>query len=313
MSKINNKVLVIIIIVLAGIYLGKKFLGSSGERNFRDVLVSIDTALVDKIVIEPKAGGETITFSKVEAKWQVTQGGKSDEADAGTIGSMLTSMVDMKPKRLVAVSSDKWDKYEVNDSLGIKVKAYQNDDVLSDFVVGKFNFQPNSRSMSTYMRLSEDDQVYSVEGFLSSSYDQEFNSFRDKTFLNLVKENIENITYSYPGDSSFTLSKNADNWLAGNLVADSTLTAKYLQGLERLNKREFKDDFNPDNALSVYRMAIALSTGSTVDINCYADGEDYILHSSLNADAYFEKGSTDIFSKLFIAPDELVKKELVVE
>ena len=307
MSKINNKILLGILVVLLLVFLGKRFLGSSGERNFRATLVAIDTSQVTKIVIQPRAStGNNITFTKTGTSWEVARADIKDEADLNNVKNMLANMVNISPKRLVAKSEDKWTQYEVNDSLGTRVMAYAGDKVLTDFILGKFNFQQASRSMSNFVRLSDEEDVYSVEGFLSSSFNQEFNNFRDRTFVKVTKENITSVRFEYPGDSSFVLNLVASKWEIDGLQADSTAVESYLSGLRNLTKNEFADDFTPQGKVATYRLSIAGNHMQPITVSAFQEGEGHILNATLNEGAYFREGSLNIYDKLFVSKTSLL-------
>ena len=310
MNKINNKVLLGILLVLLLIFLGKRFLGSSDERNFKETLVAIDTSQVNKIVIQPRAsGGDNITFTKTGMDWEVASADIKDDADINNVKSMLANMVNMKPKRLVAKSEDKWTQYEVNDSLGTRVMAYAGEKLLTDFILGKFNFQQASRSMSNFVRLGDEEDVYSVEGFLSSSFSQEFNNFRDRTFVKTTKDNVMSIRFEYPADSSFVLSKMGTQWQIGELQADSAAVESYLSGLGNITKNEFADDFVPQGKVATYRLTVSGNNMQAFTVSAFLEGEEYILNSSLNEGAYFEEGSLKIFEKLFVGKAGLLPEE----
>lgn len=307
MNKINNKILLGILLVLLIIFIGKRFLGSSGERNFKETLVAVDTSRVNKIVISPRASnGEDITLTKTGTGWQVARATIKDEADINGVKSMLGNMVNMRPKRLVAKSEDKWAQYEVNDSLGTRVMAYAGDEMLTDFVLGKFNFQQASRSMSNFVRLSEDAEVYSVEGFLSSSFNQDFNNFRDRTFVKTTRENITSIRFTYPADSGFVLNDVASTWEVDGQTADSASVAGYLSGLRNITKTEFADDFSPQGKVAVYQLTISGNNMQPLTVSAYQEGEEYVLSSNLNEGAYFYQGSLQIFDKLFVSKTSLL-------
>ena len=309
MSKINNKILLGILLVLLFVFLGKRFLGNSGERNFRDTLVSIDTSEVNKIVIQPRASnGENINFTKTGTGWEVARASTKDEADINSVKNMLGNMTGMKPKRLVAKSEDKWSQYEVNDSLGTRVMAYAGDKLLADFILGKFNFQQASRSMSNFVRLTDEDEVYSVEGFLSSSFNQEFNNFRDRTFVKATKENITSIRFEYPADSGYVLNKVASQWQIEGQQADSAAVESYLSGLRNITKSEFADDFISQGKVASYQLTISGNNMQPFTVSAFQEGGKYVLHSTLNEGAYFNEGSLKIFEKLFIGKGGLLPK-----
>ncbi len=305
----RNTILLIVFAGLLAIFLGKKFLGSDGNRNFRDVLVSVDTASVTKIVLVSRANDhESVELSKTGLEWAVTDGNINDDADQNTVRGMLASLVKMPPKRLVAKSEDKWAQYEVNDSLGTQVKVYAGDELLADVMIGKFSFQQTNRSMSTFVRLSEDEEVYSVDGFLSSTFNQQFNSLRDKTFLKTEKSNLTSLRFNYPGDSSFVLAKAGDKWQVNNSPADSAAVEGYLNGIRTLNQREFADDFQREGKVVTYQLTVGGNNMNDIAVQGYMEGDDLILHSSLNENAFFKKGSLDVFDKVFVSPQKFEPK-----
>ena len=306
MNKINNKILLGILLLLLLIFIGKRFLGSSGERNFRETLVAVDTSQVNKIVIKPRASdGENITLSKTGTSWEVARAEIKDEADINSIKSMLGNMVNMKPKRLVAKSEEKWAQYEVSDSLGTRVMAYAGDKMLTDFMLGKFNFQQASRTMSNFVRLSEEEEVYTVEGFLSS-FNQDFNNLRDRTFVTTTRENITSIRFTYPADSGFVLDNVASRWEIAGQPADSAAVAGYLSGLRNITKSEFADNFSPQGKVAVYQLTISGNNMQSLTVSAYQEGEEYVLNSNLNEGAYFNQGSLQIFDKLFVSKTSLL-------
>lgn len=308
MSKINNKVLLIVFVVLAAAYFANKYLGNSGERNFRETLVEIDTADVNKITITPpKSKGPELTLSKTGTEWNVTNDSLNDEAEISMVRSMLATFTSLKPKRLVASSENKWKEYQVGDSLSTRVKAYSGDKVLADLVVGKFDFQQQSRTMSTFVRLADEKQVYSVDGFLSSTFSGDFNMLRDKTFLRFDKNNLTSIKFDYPADSSFSLSKLNGKWQVVNQPADSASVARYLNTASTFNLRDFADGYQPSGP-PLYKMTLDGDNMSTITLDCYAQGDDYVLHSSLNDNAWFKKGAINIFDRLIVPRSKFLPK-----
>ena len=298
----RNSILLIVFVLLLAIFLGKRFLGGDDSRNFREVLVEVDTAAVTKIVLYTKANDhEAVELIKTSATWDVKSGNISDEADKGSIGGMLSSLVKITPKRLVAKSGDKWAQYEVNDSLGTQVKVYNGDKLLADVIIGKFNFQQATRSMSTFVRLGDDKDVYSVDGFLSSTFNQPFNGFRDKTFLETNKTDLASLKFDYPGDSSFVLSKIGEKWQVNEtMTADSASVESFLNGLRSIRQRDFVDGFVSTGKSALYQLTVDGNNMSPIVVQGFQEGEGLVLHSSLNENAFFEEGGLNAFEKLFV-------------
>ncbi len=303
----RNKILLLIFGVLLIVFLWKQFFSEGESRNFKEILVELDTARVTKIQLLTKANsGVAVDLVRTGDQWEVSNGTVKDDADQNSITGMLSSLVSLKPKRLVAKSEKKWSQYEVNDSLGTKVKVYAGEQELADLVVGKFNFQQNTRSMSTFVRLSDDEDVYSVEGFLSSTFNQEFSNLRDKTFLKTNKPDLTNLKFEYPGDSSFVLSKMGEQWSVDGLEADSLAVQTYLNGIQNITQRQFDDTFGVDGKVATYRLTVDGNNMNTIIIDGYGNADDLILHSSLNENAYFEKGNLQVFEQLFVSRTNLI-------
>jgi len=59
-----------------------------------------------------------------------------------------------------------------------------------------------------------------------------------------VKNDITDIRFIYPADSSYTLSRKDSIWYAGTGKADSSGIAEYLNSLALMNGQEIKDGLN---------------------------------------------------------------------
>lgn len=297
----KNKLLLLVFGGLLLIYLGNKFLGSDNDRNFKNVLVELDTANVTKMVIKARANSHReVTIIKEEKGWMVKDGDKHDNADKNSVRNMLSSIKKLEPQRLVATSEEKWGQYEVNDSLGTQVMAYNGDTKLADVVIGKFSFNQQARTAATFVRMTGEENVYTVDGFLASTFNQEFNSFRNKTFIETTPENLTALKFDYAGDSSFVLNKVKDKWQVNGMEADSAAVVKYLNGLRRVSQREFADDFTPSGE-ALYTLTIEGNNMNTITVKGYMRDDEIILNSSLNPHAYFNKGSLNVFEKLFVS------------
>ncbi|MEM6524853.1 MAG: DUF4340 domain-containing protein [Bacteroidota bacterium] len=297
----RNKILLGVFGLLLIVFIWKQFFSSSESRNFREVLVELDTAQVTKINLVLKSSEKTLELKRTGSGWDATNGVINDEADANVVQGMLSSLASIKPKRLVAKSKDKWTQYEVGDSLGTKVQAYYGDNLITEFVVGKFNFQQTTRSMSTFVRLADEEDVYSVDGFLSSTFGQQFSNLRDKTFLNIDIENITSVKFNYSADSSFIMIKTGETWSVNDTPADSLSVQTFLNSVQNLTMREFDDSFNESDQLASYQVTFESNNMDAVAIRGFGQSENLVLHSSLNENAYFDPGGINVFEKLFVS------------
>ena len=306
----KNKYLLIIFGLLLLFLIWKQFITSDDSRNFRKILVELDTASVTKIrLITKNNESRPIDFTRDQNMWKVSNGVISDEANTGTVRAMLAAMIEMKPKRLVARTADKWSQYEVNDSTGTRVQFYNNTDVIADLIIGKFSFEQTTRAMSTFVRRNADEDTYAIDGMLSSTFNQDFNGFRDKLFLNIDPKDVTSLKFDYPGDSSFHINKLGDSWNIDNQPVDSVSITNYLNGLRNITQREFADDFSPESKLATYMLTIDGNNMPAISINVYTSNEELILHSSQNQNTYFKPGSLDVFNKLLVTSQSLLEKQ----
>lgn len=307
MNKKNNRILLIVLVALLALYFGKKYLGNSGDRNFKSELVAVDTAAVNKIVVNAKSNQNVpITLTRTGSEWEVSDGTIEDNASPSIMSGILSSLVSMKPERLIAKSKDKWDTNQVSDSLGTDVKVYSDDKLLADLVVGKFNYNQATRSMSTSVRLANSEDVYTVKGYLSSTFNRKTNDFRDKSFVKVKTEDLTKIAFTYPGDSSYVLEKSANGWQIDGQRADSVNVRNYLAGLRMMNMREFDDGFEPASHEHPYQVMIDGDNINTITVTGYATENGLVLHSSMNEDAYFKQASFKPFDKLFVHKQKFI-------
>src|SRR5688572_23159777 len=104
MKKINNKILVIGLAVLIGIFvLSKLFRSPKLESNIRKELVSLDTADVTELRMAT-AGDQPklVKLTKENGKWTVSQDDKSFPADKSIVNSLLTTVASLNAERMVS-------------------------------------------------------------------------------------------------------------------------------------------------------------------------------------------------------------------
>jgi hypothetical protein len=306
--QVSNKVLVIIFLILL---LSAAFVffidGGKNERTFRDVLVNIDTSAVTEILIYPKSQNHNeVKLFKDKEDWKVSlTGNKTAIVSDKRITDVFNQLLAIKPQRLAAKGEDKWIEFQV-DSTGSRVIVKQGDKVVLDLIIGRFSFQ-QPRSMSTYVRLSNDADVYVVDGFLDMTFNQGANIFRDAAIINDDFNNWNQLQFIYPSDSSFTVSRTGNSWFINGIKTDSLKTANYLTRLSRLTDTKFIDDFSPVNpAAPAYKLSITTKDFHFIEINGYKESDRYVISSSQNPEAYFDGNSAG--ASIYIGKSALTSK-----
>lgn len=314
---LNTKTLIILLAVLGVILLIVTFTKKE-DRTFKSEMVSIDTSIVTKMVIQPKLSdaGKEVTFTKTGAEWKLESNGKSYKPDQTSIKNILSELVRMKSERVAATDKSKWKEFEVTDSTATRIMLYNNNKLLSDLYVGKFNYiqppqgqaqqnpgqqQPKGR-MSTYVRPADDKEVYVVDGFIKMSIQANVNTYRDKTLFAANKDDVTKIAFSYPNGEGFTLNKEGTKWFLNGQPADSTLMLKYLSKLAKVTSTNFIDDVTPFTSTPTHQVKIEGNNIIPVELNAFpADSvNQYVVTSSLLPDSKFSGAKSGLFDRVFV-------------
>ncbi|MCZ7602230.1 MAG: DUF4340 domain-containing protein [Melioribacteraceae bacterium] len=309
-SVLSNKKLglafLVLLIIAAIIFLTDQ---GSNERSFRTELVSIDTSKVSQIIIYPRqADTDKIKLYQEEDEWKVElSNDKSALVPQRKIDDIVNQLANLKPERLAGRGESSWTDFEV-DTSATRVEVYEGSSRTLDLVIGKFTFQ-QPRAMKTFVRLANDTDVYEVDGFLSMTFNQNRDSFRDATVIKGDINNWKSISYSYPADSSYQLVKVNDSWQFSNGVrVDSAKTSVKLRQLANISGNEFLDVNKSELPLPQYKLTIISNDDSQIEVFGYKTENELIVNSSLNPDSYFNGRKNDLFNKVFVGSKEFVGK-----
>ncbi len=319
--KILAAILVLLVIAVIAVYLSDS---AKGERSFRARMVDADTAKITKIVIYPKANKEkAIELKNESGKWKVVSGTNEYKADESMIKGILGSLADMKPEQLVATDKSHWGKFDVTDSAATKVKLYTGKKLATNLYIGRFNYQaPKNQNpynygqqgtITTYVRLADEKSVYSVEGYIGMTLERQLNDFRDKTLVRCTKDDLNRIDFTYPADSSFTMTKEGNTWTINGIACDSIQVANYLSSLSILNGSAFNDDGNVTKEQPVFTVSIGGNNmPSPVVVKAFAGKTptQLILNSSLNNEAFFVDNNASLAQKIYVSKSKFFKERL---
>jgi len=319
--RLSIKTLAITFSVLLVLVVGIKVYDRINHGNtLKDVLFKINPEEVTSIRIFPQSEkGKEITLVKNNGVWSVKFNGVSYSGNQSLINSLPAQINGLKPLRLAATKKDSWDKFRVTDSLATKVLLEKNGKVLAGLYIGKFSYiQPKNNMprqnpymrrpqsiMNTYVRTLDDDNVYAVEGFLGMSFNRSADDFRDKTIVSVNKNDLTKLTFSYPADSSFVLSKKDNKWFVDDQLADSASVAQYLNKMSHIRGRKFAD---AGVAAFNHSVKIEGNNMDPVTVQAFVSDKGAVITSSQNKDATFtDDNKKDIVKKLFVSKKELVK------
>jgi Tfp pilus assembly protein PilV len=292
--KLTTPRLLILLVVLIGAFaIVKMTRNTSRSSSYRTELVNIEVDRADKIEIKSPEGSTLLTKQGDQWKVETDQGTK--DAMEGNVSSMLNTLNTIKPSRLAARSKSKWKDFSV-DSAGTQVIVYNEGKPMTDIVLGRFGVE-GQRSFYTYVRLSEDEDVYVAADFMKMSVSSRPDDFRNNTLARIKKDSLMEISFNYP-DSALVLSKMDGKWMKGNIPADSAAVAGYINGLSIVSSKTFTDGpsaLNPD-----LNVTFGFGSEKEIQISAYQSAEDtWILTSSENDEETWSDQAA--FDKVFVA------------
>ena len=301
--------ILIIDIIAFNIFDSKK-----GESNFSKELIDIDTSAVTEILIYPKSKDpEEIKLFKKGENWNIIlQNNKTVKADEERIREMFTQLLIVKPKRLAANDESKWKDFEVVDTFATRIKIIEGDETTLDLIIGRFSFSQQLRTMTTFVRLMNEKEVYAIDGFLGAAFNQKPDSFRDKKLINSDYKTWNRLSFQST-DETFQLTKSGDNWMIDGQRVDSLKTVNYLSSIQNLFGRQFMDDFEQGNRQPDNKLVIETNEGKQISIKTFMiDSTTNYITSSINASC-FDANKGGIFKKVFPGKITFQKEQLELQ
>lgn len=279
----NQKILLITLLVLAAAFiLTRLFRSPRRESNMDVAALKVDTALVTEVRLYPSGEQRReVKLLKDGKRWKVIRDDITARTESYQVNNLLNAIAGLKPERIITRKKENWNEYEVGDSTGVQVKIFNRDAALAVLWIGK------ESNGNTYVRRSDQDEVFAVNGGLLGTFNKPFNDWRDKSFLRLPIDSVTAIDFRYPADSGFVVKKASGRWTLGEAIPDSVKIVSYLSSLRSKKMYTFVDDFNPSNeATFVIRFDGARKPLTTVKAWKSTD-DKLILTSSLQEGVYF--------------------------
>lgn len=318
LKKLSFLFIFLLILVAIVLLLDQK----KGKRTFRTDLFDVDTAGITSLIIYPRPDQENpITLVRQETDWIVKGGDKEYPADPGMVKEMIRTLNDLKAERVAATDKSKWNEFEVEDSVSTRILVKKGRKTVSTLYIGKFSYQmPKNTNpydyynrqpkISTYVRVGDEKYVYVVNGFLSMVFNRKLNDFRDKLIVRSNSNDWNRLTFTYPGDTSFSMIKDKGKWTVDGLVIDSASAAEYLSSVAWISSEDFVDDQKPVTDKPDYMLKIeGDNMVSPIIISAFAAEPSHgcLIRSSLNEGAYFSGKRSGLTDRIFISKQKLLE------
>lgn len=289
----------IFLIIVAWLYVGPIKNWQKNSSKTENFLAPLQVDNIERIEI--KSGGQTTILEKQGERLKVG-GFKDFYVDATTANSLIESLRDaiIAETELVSRNKDKKADFQTDEASGSRVKLFQGEKVLADFVVGKMT----SDYSGSYISPFESDKTFSVNVNLNSVSRPDW---RDNKIFASNKEQINKIRFQYP-TREFTVEKSTDNKWAGSLpykfeVAEEKIS-KILDIMSNLSAAQIPDQDFSKSGLENHPI-IVQATGEGID-NILMIGNEFESDKNL---FYAKKGDSDnIYLITKIERDELNKQ-----
>ncbi len=182
--KVKKEYILLVAIILAlSIYLLKR---NTNKLNYQ--LPSLSNIPIENISkIEISGLDNHITLQKKDKKWYI--GKMSYLADSTKTKDILDVIGRLSLTALVSESKE-YSRYHLNDDKKISVKAWVDDSIKREFMIGK----AASSYQHTFVKISGDHRVYHAIGNFRGKFDQTIDKLRDKLVLSFQKGDIHEIT-----------------------------------------------------------------------------------------------------------------------
>ncbi len=199
-------VLAVLIVALTG-YVATRH---SGKTHYElPVVGEINKDDISKI--EVKGGESGFSLARDDDRWRLDpEGYRADETQADDIVDEVTGL------KLTALASESknYTIYELEEGKRIDVTAYDGENVLRKFSIGK----TADSHRHTFVMLDGDYRVYHAEGNMKGKFTKSVSQLRDKQVMK-IDEEVAQLTIK-KGPEEITLFKAAESFPAG--LTDST-------------------------------------------------------------------------------------------
>jgi hypothetical protein len=257
-------------------------------------LLKIDTAKITEIRISPSAQkNEEIKLIRNSNVWKVQRKDLTAAAENRSLKNAIGTLAAIHPDRVESRKKEKWSSYKV-DTTGTNVKIFTGQEMAADFWVGK------SGNGTTCVRLEGEDDVYEVKEMIDTYFNKDFNAWRNKAFLRVEPDKITKVTFQYPGDSSYTVVRDSNQWKIDNVKVDSAKVESYLNKFRSRDLSEFADSFTPASS-PTYQVTMEQQGSPQINVRCWrVENDKWILTSSLQDSVYFSAQSSSLINDLFV-------------
>ena len=251
-------------VLLLGIYIAQ--LASSLRSSVKNKTLGADP---DKLTIEN--ANAVIELAKSDDGWTV--GERRYKADTNAVDALVNAVKNIRVLDTVAqAGSDAVDeRYEIDKTNAIVVKAYKGNELVRTLTIGK----TSSTGSQSYLTLDGKKDIYLVSGTLRDTFKKDVAALRSKSVYAVDTSDLTAVSESM-GSTVLSIVKSGDPaaWTATGSAAgvDAEKAASWAASLTRLNADSWLDD---DFVLPPVSESVTVITagGKAITVSVYKEGD----------------------------------------
>lgn len=250
-----------------------------------------DSAKVSKIMIF--SDKSEITLVKEGKKWLI-KNPVNYPADPNRMQSILKSLNNLTVDNVISKSLKKQAKFGVDDSLGIRIKTFYNENLATDFYIGK-----NSRDYShTYFRKAKDAKIFVGSQISKYNFNREVKDWRDKTILKHNKDDISMIKIQKTNDS-FVFQKDSVGWQGVNAGGNFKVKNSKIDKIQNLLTNFRCTNFNDTISVNDFDITIEYQVADNIEkIYLKHLQNEYLLKKEKSQQFFvISKNNFDVFNQ----------------
>lgn len=306
LKRMKNKTILLLFVLLFSGFLITQFAYERQIKDFHTTLIQISEKDITALFLYPlKDKQEEFLLNKDGDEWGVTKGNVIAKADKHLVKQIIKTLTNVDTQDLISQDPTHWKDYGVDDTNGSRVKVLAHKTLLKDFIIGKTGRDTNYQTI-TYVRLTDEEEIYAVSGDLNEPFNQSFISFRNSEVLTFNPTHIQKISLVSADSSSTTYERKDSIWTLINSPIQAIHIDAYLRKIQALKGNYFADNFDETTLPSLLFQTLVLERNDLsypLTVKIYKDSTlqyPYIIESSLNEDSYFASDSSGIYQKLVI-------------
>lgn len=241
------------LVVLLVLWGAVTLFSSMGEQNAEvgkevtAVLAGLSKDGVSRVVLEGPS--DTVTLEKADGAWTAN----GFEADSAALDRFWSAASESKVRDLAAANPANHARLGVVPDSAWTLEFTRAGGGSSRLLLGKSGPGYNT----AYVRLPDQDQVYTLEGALRNAAAHEIDHWRDKTVVAVDTARVQRVEVDRAGER-YVLTRDSAGWLVDGEPADGPTARSLVGALERFEAQTFAPDTADFDAGEEHRSVLAL-------------------------------------------------------